>query len=214
MLNKVFVVLALALFVSADKCPFDQRCMSCYSGECQACYKSYPSNGECVEPKRTVKHCISYTNDNYCLSCEEGWYLDFNSGECNKIEIENCAYLNYDGANGCFICSNGRQVANNKCDGPECTQENCTMCTKDFCLECKEGYVLDQSLKCIRSTVPNCFMWDDYKNGCVACNVGYYQSGDACLRSEYFDEEDTEEYHDRGYGIWDAILDFFNFTLA
>ena len=55
-------------------------------------------NDKCTKCKTSTNHCEECSSENYCTTCETGYYL--NEGECIKCS---------DTMPGCSLCSKGSE---------------------------------------------------------------------------------------------------------
>ena len=131
--------------------------------KCSLCEENYYVDKEGKCQKHTIDNCIEYESKNKCKNCrhyyqlnedgncqlipgncsdldEEGnceecnkyYYLD--DGQCKKITIDNCAYLN-DNNTKCIYCDFGYELSE---DGTQCTKA----CEElhDICFYCSPNY--------------------------------------------------------------------------
>ena len=120
-------------------------------------------------------HCLEKDDDDVCISCELGYYLDKSSDNeckdsylvpvfhnCNETEDgETCASCN----EGYFFAKNGECV----------NTENCKKSQKrlSFCEECDDGfYLLSNGLFC--ASTKHCIYGDRETGKCTNCETGYY----------------------------------------
>ena len=131
-------------------------------------------------------HCIK-KEDDLCLSCELGYYLDKSLG--NKCldsyfatHFHNCNETE-DGLS-CSVCDDGFFLAKNN----ECVNtKNCKKSKKRnaLCAECNEGfYLLDDGLFC--SSTKHCAFGDRETAKCNECSEGFYldANDDKCKSNE------------------------------
>ena len=183
MLRK-FVIIAIVFAVfNAEACPNDKMCEQCEGSKCSSCHDSYPdANGVCKEPDTKVENCEHYSSATACADCGKGYYLKDN--KCMKIDIDKCLAVNTTDTTKCIACDNGKKPNAGKCDGDTaCSAENCSICTSDFCVECKDGYVLSTSLKCEKSDLEGCLLLGTDTATCTVCEHGYYDSGTVCKKN-------------------------------
>ena len=119
-------------------------------------------------------HCLE-KEDELCISCEMGYYLDKSSdNECKDSYLvpvfHNCNETE-DGIS-CSACNDGYYFAKNG----ECVNtKNCKKSQKrlSFCEECDEDfYLLSNGLFC--SSSQNCVYGDRETGECTDCENGYY----------------------------------------
>ncbi|ELP93256.1 protein serine/threonine kinase, putative [Entamoeba invadens IP1] len=106
------------------------------------------------------------------IKCEPGYYTM--NGICYKCIQTHPHCLTCDSLK-CFICENGYDL---KSDGM-CYDQNCeTYNYVDVCITCKEGYLLDESKKCM-TRIDNCSLQSLYT--CYLCEEGHYLLNGICV---------------------------------
>ena len=196
---KEFIVLSLiSIALSASNCPFDKRCLACSETACIDCFKSYvDENGLCVEPDKEIENCYNYKNSLECLSCDDGYQLL--NGVCLKIHIDKCLFLHPLDKEKCLICNDGIEVQDGSCEGDiKCPTSNCIRCVLSICNKCEDGYSLDSSFKCKKTSLKGCILLSHDDETCKLCNFGYYHTGTACekVNEEPESYEDSELYEE------------------
>lgn len=58
--------------------------------ECRTCIYSYLMDFKCHIPKRYIKGCLIYNDDETCDTCQNGYYLSMNHKACVPCSIDNC----------------------------------------------------------------------------------------------------------------------------
>ena len=183
MIRKFLVIALISIALNAAACPDDKMCQACTGSKCTLCHGGYLNTDFiCTKPDTEVSDCATYLTATTCGACEPGYNLKDN--KCTKIDIANCAALNPIDTTQCIICDNGTQVKSGKCDGDvKCTTENCSMCALDICGECKSGYSLDATFKCVKEPYSGCGFVGTDATTCDACNHGYYDAGTECKKT-------------------------------
>lgn len=126
----------------------------------------------------SIDDCITYLDDDYCITCEDGYGLKEN-GQCSEctsdeiwyqnhcyIPIENCdEYLIYEEGEKCLNCEDGYEL------NEEQTQ----------CKACKNGYT-SHGDTCFKE-IEYCEKYEDEEKTCSRCEEGYelYQNGLQCI---------------------------------
>ena len=147
--------------------------------------------------------CNNIFNNIICLSCKEGYKLNFNKcipkyrefiKECEKGENEKCLSCNNEKGKEeqCLTCNQGYYLPNNQINKTLCKKceiDNCIDCNEDLnsnniiCNKCKNDYKLKNN-KCL-IIKPNCLVGqgslcqscrpeDERIDECLTCNDGYY----------------------------------------
>ena len=185
MFSKMILLSALIAFITAANCPNDKNCPQCgYGNRCYACYKTFIGpNGECLPVTNEIPNCLTYTKQQECDMCEPGY--DNKKTSCDKIDIENCAYLMPNTQDECIACLKGLAPMKNKCSSDQkCFIEHCEVCSIVGCMFCEEGYSL-KGVTCIKEPTEHCMQISiGQDDDCETCRFGYYQSGDKCLKSD------------------------------
>ena len=178
----LFYLLLFSL-TTTSKCPNDKRCAQCEEDDCQLCNYSYLDDGRCKTPKPIIDHCLYYINSELCLHCEPG-YANKNN-VCEKIDIEDCLFLNILDKSKCDICANSILVDPVKFDcsgGRTCKDVHCENCwASDVCLNCKVGYAINKKSVCVEEPTPNCLGMLNEETKCSVCEPDYYDSNEKCL---------------------------------
>ena len=132
-----------------------------------------------------TSHCVECNDDeNGCMMCSKGYYIDDDDGSCVKCENHTCCpgnTHNQPSASGCLECSNDGMrcvscVENTtlKGDGKSCVScssdeccgsgnrgsigEHCDSCTSDMseCSTCQSGYKLNSGGTCVTCGLNEC----------------------------------------------------------
>jgi len=153
-----------------DKCKLYSNTQDACS-ECEDLYYLV-SGSECRRNPSGLFKCIQYKDENTCVKCETGFYLENNYCQKSKVVISNCA--NYSGEALCESCESTHLLLENLCvekietscatwvDGENCltcpsnqvikTNEDskkvCEDSGLDSCVEAEAGSVANICLKC------------------------------------------------------------------
>ena len=118
-------------------------------------------NNECIKGKNEkCKACSSIIKHN-CATCNDGYYLPFNSIDrkkclsCNIIEHCNSCFRNLNNIL-CSSCEEGYVLRNNKCKEKKNILPLCKIGDNELCKSCKSD-----------------------KNECETCNEGFYLASDS-----------------------------------
>ena len=137
---------------------------------CLACDKhAYREGLVCKHCGLSMCHCDTCLTNNFCLTCEDGYYL---SGASACLSCE-------DAIIGCSKCSSAHYCT--KCYDPyslntntgkcECNKPNCYTCIKEYpgCLKCKSGYYREDTglCKACHKTCAECEMKGN--SMCLSC---------------------------------------------
>ena len=159
-----------------NTCSYDKNCVLAdkYGGFCNLCKNAYyldKKDGKCYSNRDLNEYiyCKIIDNDNICLECENGFYLDkYNLCSTSK----NCS----ESENGiCISCNEDFYLGHDN----RCTKyENCIFSNKDYeCLECEEGFYFDQRNDSCRENTEefeHCKHSNKYGGYCEDCKDGYY----------------------------------------
>ena len=172
----------LLVYVYSGKCPADKLCLNCEDEVCKECQGGYldKAEGVCVEPESSISNCLSYSNKDKCSFCEFGFFLEANG--CTEIKVDGCAIAFAD-VDSCVACKDGVKLVDGKCDASNtCDEENCGLCAAGVCLLCKKGFSLTNLSKCVEAPIENCAETTADNQGCAICDIGYYDTNEACLK--------------------------------
>ena len=127
-----YIILLLTILQIKSQCGTlnDPRCQGCEVPEiCRLCYESYwnSETKKCEIPKNPIEKCEYYKNENTCLFCDWGYYIN-SEKKCVKISIKNCLYS--EEPDICYSCNNGYQSSDDEtsCTTIKCTIDNCFNC--------------------------------------------------------------------------------------
>lgn len=140
---------------------------------------SYDSNSgnelicnECTDdyfPSKDKKKCKEFKNcdDFYyyteaCEECKSGYALSFDGKSC--IKFENCYQLK-EGNQKCEECAEFyHQNSEGICERTLCLEYN-----KEVCIQCYDGYYLNDKKECEKIPLENCIEFDKENNKCTTC---------------------------------------------
>lgn len=167
--------------------PNKDRCASCQGG-------FYMQDGKCGA--YTVMNCRLHDPfDDACLSCQTGYYLS--GAECVKFTVKNCDTWSPN-SDRCLTCKKEFYL-----EGFDCKSYTISNCMEyhpkaNMCVKCSgDNYFRNGLGLCQLSTiVPNCSVYAEYLDECVACNTGYFLEDKMCVINpqgvfrckEYLDE--------------------------
>ena len=138
-----YFILILLINMAANRCPdSDKHCGHCDRTACMYCWDSFLRDGECVPPENFLQNCHCYSNDKFCLLCDEGYYVD-KTGACQPFPDLSC--FQGDSPTSCLICNNSIKSENGVCSPTrKCRTDNCEICDQnDLCRICKIDYSLN-----------------------------------------------------------------------
>lgn len=109
-----------------------------------------------------IAHCEEAYGDE-CERCEEGFAVSYEKNRC--ISFQNCESLK-SGNNKCDQCIfNFHPNSEGKCE-----RTLCQVYDNDVCIQCHEGYYLNNNNQCQKITIPNCLMLDPSdETKCLTC---------------------------------------------
>ena len=122
------------------------------------------SNNDCIKGKEEkCKDCSIYFKKQ-CATCNDGYYLPFNSLNREKCLpcniVDNCvSCIGNENNIFCFSCKSGFNLNNNKCEKVEVFPEFCKIGENELCKSCKSE--------------------NNLRNECDTCNEGYYLATDS-----------------------------------
>eukprot|EP00794_Sanderia_malayensis_P005917 gene5917-6603_t len=122
------------------------ECDAGYEGDlCDSCKEGYydAGNSTCEKCHESCKDTCSNAGPENCDDCKDGWTM---------VEEEGCQDVN-ECEKGSAVCEEGTYCANNigsyQCKGcHESCKDNCTGEGAKNCLECKDGYIKDETEGC------------------------------------------------------------------
>jgi hypothetical protein len=155
-----------------------------FKGVCTGCYVGYSlvSNGSCVvnASADVFQHCSFLLFGTYCLSCEGGYYFNYD-GNCEVID-PNCNVFDYV-FDICTTCDTGYTYSQSR---GQCVSKTmppdagCTSWIGDVCFSCLNGWTLYDGI-CVVAN-PECRLrLPNYPFDCGACFPGYVLSGTDCV---------------------------------
>ena len=154
----------------ANKIANCQSYYSSYDGQikCRECSTNYALSNDresCIE----FKNCDSLNEDGKCEECNEGYAVSYDGMSCRQFE--NCRKL-AEGDVKCSECNvndNGEKIyivnSEGKCERTQCKNYD----TNNVCIECFEGYYLNDDKKCEKITIENCLELDTNNKKCKSC---------------------------------------------
>ncbi|GAT97120.1 hypothetical protein CL6EHI_065240 [Entamoeba histolytica] len=162
--------------ITCDKC--GEKCISCKDNtKCRLCEKGYSvdENGNCVNT--TIPYCTNKI-DNFCISCENGYYP-------NGITCEPCM-------NGCITCiskdkcqrcSSEFLLNNDKCiTKEEAKKDKCISIGTNECRECEESYYIQEGqCESCENIVTHCLKCNPMKGICITCEHEYIIIDGKCI---------------------------------
>lgn len=149
-------------------------------------------------------HCASLAGDKRCKICEEGFFVDPDTGDCHQQGLPGClvyernrnACLEWAGEGG--VAARALQTAcpslQYPLDGACVPLTNPVGCatssgTADRCDECQDLYYLVNSSTCVLGTVTNCAKYSLVAPTCIACLqqslpncVAYAPNANVCMQ--------------------------------
>lgn len=133
-----------------DCSKFGYNCIECDDMKCNKCKTNYgiETNAFSLKflqciPCKNYK-CVNCSTDaNKCDACEENYFVDIDEDSPTFKKCIPCG----------FNCSN-------------CLNEN-------ICIDCVDGYGLDENGKCVECTEPNCSKCNQLYSKCDECKTGF-----------------------------------------
>ncbi|MBQ9790523.1 MAG: protein kinase, partial [Clostridia bacterium] len=128
---------------SCETCLFSESCLKCKEEH----WRKYTEDGHC-HPYDELTHCTNKTQHG-CEECEEGTYLsDYECFECP----ENCTTCT--SSSVCTTCESEYVLVKSECIHFE-DIEHCLSANNSVCLECAEGYELNDDSSGCRAETSN-----------------------------------------------------------
>lgn len=218
--RKLFPVASCYLTLSTGKCAecffgfviVNETCRSTqnhncktfdpFKGLCTDCYVGYSllNNGSCAvnASANLFRHCSFLLRGSYCLSCEDGYYFNYD-GNCELID-PNCKVFDYV-FDICTTCKTGYTYyhSRGKCVSDSAPPDpGCTSWIGDVCFTCLNGWTLYDGI-CVVAN-PECRLrLPSYPFDCGACFPGYVLVETDCvaepvnnpLCAEFFNQNGT-----------------------
>jgi len=143
------------------------------------------------------KECDTEGRNDYCKSCNEGYYLpNFGATICRKCN-EGCkdCYESEDLSTICSVCEDGYKIFDGNCikDCEIGKNEKCYDCKdekgkNDQCLNCNEGYYFNEAYNksiCKKIEIENCKLGKVESDIllCLNCSEGYYLKDNICYEA-------------------------------
>ncbi len=177
-------------------CVIDKNCRTgdFDTGLCLVCKEGFyvdQSDGKCYsnQEEDDLNHCIEYSKDNLCISCEKGYFLGedkqcSSTEHCEKAEFGKCKKC----LEGFFL---GEK--DSKCSGTEhCSKSD----QYGRCAECEDGFYFDKYSKCFpaEKEFENCKFSNYMGTKCEQCKEGFYLLSEDYLCYEIGKEEEKEKF--------------------
>ena len=199
MLGKIFKILfGIALASFALSCPStDKLCLQCRDTRCALCAHSFPgSNGICTRPTKQIKGCFTYSSNNVCSRCQEGYYFNPLSvtadTTCVRLadSIKNVCHYSTFSDKKCTHCRNSVLQSGGGCTPLTfCSDPKCDSCYIDkatglqMCYKCVEGFTKFAGVfppVCVET--PEIQFCDSFliPKVCDVCRPGYYYKSGKC----------------------------------
>ena len=156
-------------------CSSTSECEISYKGQCIKCKDKYILLGNQTKICKSLlteeyENCLEFDENGYCISCKEGYELQFGDHKCIKLHhykesiLENsisCLPNYYYNINEkkCLLKENELIYCKKSLDGKKCE-------------ECDEGYYFDENGICIESQ----FCSESINFECTKCIPGYFLS--------------------------------------
>ena len=141
------------------------------------------SGSECRRNPTGLFKCIQYKDENTCIKCETGFFVDNNYCQKSKVTIENC--VNYFEEGKCDECASTHFILENAC--LEKVETSClTWQDSENCLTCQPNFFLktnENSKKvCVDSELPHCVKAEEGSptNKCLQCTDKKLLVNDSC----------------------------------
>lgn len=137
---------------TADSCPPG---MKCNNGTCIGC----SGKGQCKCPASQYAHsntCVNCTKDS---DCTDETQVCINAGTINSY----CMVK---------VCEDGKYISNHVCQSCAAAMTGCIQCdVSNVCLECKTGFTLNASKKCVTTSCSAGYFLDE-DGHCKTCGIG------------------------------------------
>ena len=148
--------------------------------QCKNCAAGFyldSNNLTCAGIQNIIDHCQIYDNQQNCVTCKEGFFLE--SNKCVRGSIDGC--VSYSSKEVCNDCETGFFLSSGTCTRYS-TDLNCLEFspTADECMTCKIYHQLESNKKCV--FVDNCAIFDQTNNqDCLTCIDSYYLQNRRCF---------------------------------
>ena len=176
-----------------------KNCFTCDGYACSSCIQGYYLTPLKKCSKCLDSNCIACPYDvkaqgSICRVCQTGYYLHLSTNMCisckKNVRGGNCAQCEYkllsdinEYRYNCLLCQNGYGLIlqDNTCT--ICSLDNCVSCVYDSllnkrtCINCDQGYYLENDGKCVYCGLSNCINCSISANNqylCNSCKIGYY----------------------------------------
>ena len=153
----------------------EDYCIRCNDG-----YYYLREENQCVE---CPTECVTCFNTTMCLSCKDGYSIDFNYKciDSNSV-VPGCKQLVY-GTTRCALCYD-YYFRNNEGACDNCIDRCETCFDSHTCIECEKNYFLkSDSTECISyDALVNCT--EKLHSGCGKCIDGYFVQDQYCVKCE------------------------------
>ena len=182
-----FCNITLGYFVDLNNGGYCTKCQNnCFNctdiNTCIQCNQGYIStqiSGQQTTCVCSVSNCVNCLSGGICSSCQYGYGLYSMQNLCIPCLIDNCSVCSYNASYyaHCDQCSNGLIFKDGFCKNCSDVVGNCSVCNdSSTCLQCKQGFYLNQKSKCNSCGDSNTF-------GCTACSSDFTCTG--CLAGNY-----------------------------
>jgi hypothetical protein len=164
---------------------------TCTQGTVTDCTKYHYTSNTCIECSvasmynnlcgvTLVTNCIEYDSAvTACKSCAPGYYLSGTS--CAAGSVSNCGFYWYN-TNVCKACNIGYTLWKDQCVPNAQYSTQCVIYSgAGVCLLCGQGFHLDGSSLCVRTSITNCMTYLFDKQTCTACSGSYYLWNNNCV---------------------------------
>ena len=141
------------------------------------------SGSECRRNPTGLFKCIQYKDENTCIKCETGFYVDNNYCQKSKVTIEHC--ISYFAEGKCNECASTHFILENVC--LEKTETSClTWKDSNNCLTCQPNFFLktneNSNEVCVDSELAHCVKAEEGspENKCLQCGDKKLLVNDTC----------------------------------
>ena len=189
----------MTLATLALSCPSsDKLCLQCRDTVCVLCAHSYPgANGVCTRPTTYITGCHTYSSNNICSKCQDGYYFNPFSSTPNLTCVpmssqfdDVCRYSTVSSTK-CTHCKNNVLQSGGGCSPLSfCSDPNCETCYIDkssglqMCSKCMTGFSKFKGV----SNIPVCVQTPEIQfcdsflipKVCDVCLEGYYYFNGKC----------------------------------